>query len=301
MSASCGLHLATRSHPEATQERSQVFILRYTASRCGVPGSSEGMRAFGIFAFLLAASMAVSAQVSDQKAVALGQAATYAMSGGSTITDITLTGSANRNDGTTTLSGPIVLKATATHISRVDFSVSTDAAIEFRDSSTRIPKGSIVDGSGAIHEMAIHNCWSDVSWFAPLLSLLANSAHSNLIFRYVGTEVYNGMPVDHIRIKRHLRRERPEVGVLVSKLSATDILLDRSSELPLVIRYNTHPETNASLNIPAEVEFSAYQKIASGQTIPFRVTRRQGGVTTDVQVVGAAINSGVPVSNPTAR
>jgi len=254
-----------------------------------------------LLVFVLAATILASGQTSDPQAVALAQKAATALSGGQATSDIGLVGNASRTDGSTTVAGPVGLRATAAHLSRVDFSASPDVKAEFRDSSAAIPTGSYIDGTGTLHAIALHNCWIDVSWFSPNLSLLTNTSDATLVFRYIGTETHQGTAVEHIQVKRYLTGRSPDVKVLVSKLSTTEIYLNKATALPLAIGFNVHPDTNALSDTPVEVDFSDYRALPSGQMVPFSVVRHQGGVVLNIQLSSALVNSGASPSALTSH
>ena len=66
---------------------------------------------------------------------------------------------------------------------------------------------------------------------------------------------------------------------------------------PSAILYNVHPDTDATSNIPVEVDFSNYQTV-SGVLVPMHVQKYlQGTLTIDLTVTNAVFNSGISLSN----
>jgi hypothetical protein len=249
-----------------------------------------------VCALLLAVTPQAAAQTSDTVALVLVQQATSALGAGSGVSDLVLSGSATRKDASGTVSGAIVLKATAQHQSRTDFNVTTGVLTQVRDSSTRIPSGHFVDSSGVVHALALHNCWTDVGWFSPVISELLTTSDSTLVFRYSGQETMRGVAVNHIVVKRRLTDEPPQAAVFVAQLSTTDFYLDAKTSLPVAMRFNQHPDSSASTNLLVTVNFSQYQQLSTGQMVPFRITRYESSVVTDIQLTNVVVNSGVTAS-----
>lgn len=80
-------------------------------------------------------------------------------------------------------------------------------------------------------------------------------------------------------------------------VSQTDVYLDMSSSLPLAIGFNTHPDKNALINIPVEVDFSNYEKV-NGVQLPFQIQKLVNGVVQyDITVQSANVNSGLAPAN----
>jgi len=44
------------------------------------------------------------------------------------------------------------------------------------------------------------------------------------------------------------------------------------------------------------VNFSQYQQLSTGQMVPFRITRYESSVVTDIQLTNVVVNSGVTAS-----
>jgi hypothetical protein len=144
-----------------------------------------------------------------------------------------------------------------------------------------------VDSGGQTHLMAQHNLMTDAAWFFPALSAMFGP---NVSLSYVGAETLDGISVQHIRFWQSFSGEPPGVAALLQQLSTTDVYLDASSLLPVVVRFAVHPDDDANVSIPLEIRYSAYEKVA-GVTVPFRVQKWiNNGLGLELVVGTAAVN-----------
>jgi len=271
---------------ESGHSRTVISNTDGTPNRLLAPLVILGMCLFGL-------SPCASAQSSDAQAVALVQNAVAAVNGSQTVNDLTLSGSATRTGGSGTVSGALVIRANSAHQSRIDFSVSSGIVTELRDSSTAIPSGSRIDSAGVIHPVALQNCWSDVGWFSPVVSMFFTVSDPTVVFRYVGQETFQGASVNHVVAKRQVANQPKAAKVLIRQLSATDLFFDATTGLPVAMRFNLYPDSSAQTSTPVTVEFGNYQQLPSGQNLPFHVTRNEAGTVTDIQITSAVVNSGI--------
>ena len=81
--------------------------------------------------------------------------------------------------------------------------------------------------------------------------------------------------------------------IRVQALSAADVYLDAASYLPAALDFNVHPDANAGLNLPMEIQFSGY-KLANGIRTPSRIQKLlQGSLLLDLSITSITINSGL--------
>jgi hypothetical protein len=141
----------------------------------------------------------------------------------------------------------------------------------------------------------MHNCWTDASWFFPVLSSLAASDPS-VVLSYVGLESRAGLSVHHLRSYRYVPAKSAKTTALTLQLSTTDYYLDASTLLPVAAVFNIHPDDDASVNIPVEILYSQYQ-LMNGLQVPLHIQRYlQGELAVDLLVSSAMVNSGLPDS-----
>ena len=85
------------------------------------------------------------------------------------VTDVTLTANATYTAGSDHETGTATLDALGAERSRVTLNLDGGQREEVRNSAA----GSWSGNDGVAHAAALHNCWTDASWFTPLLILEA--------------------------------------------------------------------------------------------------------------------------------
>src|SRR2546423_444005 len=134
---------------------------------------------------------------SDPKAQALAARSVSALSGGASISDVTLNGSVSWTMGSSTETGTATLQASGTGESRMDLSLPSGTRTEIRDVRTGVALGKWIAQDGSSGRFAFHNCQTDSAWFFPILSSLAS--RPNIVLSYVGRETRKGTSVEHVR------------------------------------------------------------------------------------------------------
>lgn len=219
---------------------------------------------------------------SDPQAVNIATQATAAMTGGTAISDATLSGNVTRIAGSDTENGTATFYAKGQWESRVDLALNGGSRKEVRNSAPGYSQGQWVDPDGTAHAFSPNNCSTDAVWFFPALSSLAAVNNPNLGLSYIGLESLNGTSVQHLRSEW--------AG---DDLSSMDFYLDANSLLPVQISFNAHADNNANINIPVQILFSSYQPV-NGALVPFHVQEwLNGSLLLDFVVSGATINSGL--------
>ena len=233
------------------------------------------------------------APVNDPQALALATKALAALTNGVPAMDITLTGTTTWTGGSDADKGTVTLKAKGTTQSRVDLALSRGNRTEIRTVSNGYPQGAWIGSDGKSSAYASHNCWTDASWFFPVLSSLAAAqTNPNVVLSYGGAETRNATSVEHLQANTY-SLDFP----FAQPWSAVDFYLDASSLLPIATTYNIHPDDDAGTDIAVEVDFSDY-KLSNGVLVPFRIQQFvQGSLTLDIAVNNVALNSGLPDSD----
>jgi len=243
------------------------------------------------FVLLLVSHVCLAAQKplgNDPTAVSLAQKSLSALTGGSTISDATLNGSATSVLGSDNETGSVTLEAKGTSESRVDLNPSGGEVLsDVRNITDGTSGGAWKRGKEAVVAYAAHNCWTDAAWFFPALSSLAQTANPAYVFQYLGQEQHEGLNTEHIRVFQTQSVE------LLQTLSTMDFYLDPTTMLPLSISFQVHPDLDANTNIPAEVLFANYQTV-KGIQVPFSIQRMlNNGVVLDVTITSAEFNTGL--------
>lgn len=229
--------------------------------------------------------------VSDPQAIALASQSVVALTNGSAVSDITLSGTVTWIAGSTNSSGSANLMAKGTAESRIDLNLSMGAISEIRNGVSGPPQGQSIQ-NGVSQSWPQQNCWTAASWFFPALSTLASTTDPSTIFVYVGAETLNGNPVHHIRTFLSPSGQRPFLLSMVQQVSATDFYLDATSLLPVEITFAAYPDGTHS-QILFEVDFANYQPMG-GVLVPAHIQKfASGGLVLDVVVTSASVNSGL--------
>lgn len=232
-------------------------------------------------------------KASSTQAASYAAQAIAALTGGNSISDVTLTGTATWTSGSDTENGNATLLALGTNESRMDLAFSIGTRTEIRDAQTGAKLGQWIAPDTSSGMFVLHNCQTDAVWFFPALSSL--SGGSAVLLTYVGSETRNGESVQHLQ--SYL--VQPSVSSLAAsfqQLSEVDFYLDATTFLPSAITFNAHPDNNAASNLIVEIDFSNYQNI-NGITVPMHVQKYlQGTLLIDLTISSAVFNSGISLS-----
>lgn len=243
---------------------------------------------------LLACSASAQNQppASNPQAVAFAAQSIRALTGGATVSDVTLTGSVTWNGGETD-TGTATLRALGTGESRMDLALGSGTRTEIRDAQTGTLLGHWTNPSNASGKFAWHNCQTDATWFFPALGSLALGP--NVVLSYVGQETRDGESVQHLQSYIY-QPNSPTMPGLTTQLSSMDFYLDATTLLPSAVTFNTHPDNNALANLMTEVDFSNYQTM-NGVAVPMHIQKyQQGNLMVDITLTSASFNSGLPLS-----
>ncbi len=246
-----------------------------------------------VVAILFLASIAVAQNppASDPQALSYAAQSITALTGGTSVTDVTLTGSVTWN-GTDT--GTATLMALGTGESRMDLALGSVTRTEIRDAQTGAQIGKWVNPDSTSGQYASQNCWTDAVWFFPALGSLATGP--NVVLSYLGQETRNGSVVQHIQ--SYIYQSNWPSGVTPSpqQLSTMDFYLDATTFLPVAIVFNAHPDSDANSNLAIEVDLANYQSM-SGVAVPTHIQRfQQGALMVNLTVTSATFNTGLSLS-----
>jgi hypothetical protein len=230
---------------------------------------------------------------SNPTAVAFAAQSMAALTGGTSVTDVTLTGSVTWTAGSDTETGSATLMAVGTGESRMDLALSTGTRTEIRDAQTGTALGEWILPGGTSGRFASYNCQTDAVWFFPALGSLTTG--QNVVLSYIGQETHNGASVQHLQ--SYLYQPLQSVAVGSQPTSAMDFYLDATTLLPTTITFNIHADNNAGLSIPVEIDFSNYQ-VVNGVVIPMHIQKYlQGTLMVDLTISSSVVNTGIALSN----
>lgn len=250
--------------------------------------------AFLLSFFLITFSSSAQQPVTTSvQATALASSAIVALNGTTQVNDVTLTGIGTRTVAADVESGNFTLKALGSSQSRLDFAERAGTLTEVFNLSSDMPQGFWIGTDGIVHPAPEHNCLAGEVWFFPSLSALAQASIPNFTAVYVGLETKNGISVQHIQIVPQSTALSTASNQTLTQIATTDVYLDSSSSLPVAIAFSTHPDNNANLNIPVEIDFSNYQNV-QGVSIPFHVQKfLNGTLLLDLTIQSAQVNTGL--------
>jgi hypothetical protein len=233
---------------------------------------------------------AQQAPVRDAQGVLLLQRSLAALAGTTGVSDLSASGTARRIAGSDDETGTGVLKATADGRSRIDLAFPSGRRAEFRDSSGGLPIGTRSGPGGASQEMALHNLWTDPTWFYPAFLMGRALGTPSYGISHMGDETSGNGGVEHVRVWQQTRGLPAGTS---QQLSQVDLYLDASSGLPIAEAFATHPDTDAGLDIGIEIRFSDYRPVRGAQ-VPFRVQKYlNNGLVLDLRFGTVALNTGL--------
>jgi hypothetical protein len=247
---------------------------------------------------ILGPALAQQTPTQDPQAVNLATQAYSALTGGTSLHDVSFTGTERRIAGSSDVTEPVTLRALGTDNARIDRAQSS--TFEIRSNGSGSPAGAWSGSDGASHQMSLHNCWTDAAWFFPAFSS-AFSTTQPVQLTYIGAESWNGASVQHIRITKLITdpsgKTNTKTLALITKLSQMELYLDPQSLLPVATSFAQHPDDNAGLDIPVVITYSDYRAM-NGLRVPFHIQKYvQNSLTIDLVISGATFNSGLTSSS----
>ncbi len=211
--------------------------------------------------------------------------------------DVTLSGTARRIAGSDDESGTVVLKSTSDGHSRMDLNLPSGTRSEIRSlDSTGSPVGAWSGPDGAQHAISNHNLLTDTSWFFSAFALARMASSQGVVAAYIGQEALNGQSVFHISVSQPPSNASGQTATLLQHLTQMDIFLDPATHLPVALSFSIHPDNDAGLDIPVQIQFSDYRN-TGGVQIPFHVQKFiNNSLALDLQIQSAVLNSGLSAS-----
>jgi len=248
-----------------------------------------------LFPFIMAFSLLIPSAA--QQTATSPQAAQYlrqalaALDGSTSVSDVTLTGTAQRIAGSDDETGTATLKAIA-GASRMDLNLSSGPRSEIRNISGGSPAGSWSGPDGVSHAISFHNLMTEPAWFFPAFPI-THGLSSRYVATYVGHETRDEQAVEHVTIAQTSAVQTPAGAPTMGRLSQMDFFLDSTTFLPAAVTFNIHPDNDAGLDIPIEIRFSDYRAV-NGVRVPFHVQKfLNNGLILDLEFHSAVLNSGL--------
>jgi len=225
-------------------------------------------------------------------ATAVLQKSLLALAPNLSLTDVTLSGSVRRIAGSEDESGSATLKALSSGAARADLSLSSGTFSEIYNSSSSGPAGAWSGPDGVSHPIPFHNLLAESAWFFPAFAI-SRRLSSGYAITDLGPETHNGQQVEHVSVSQNSPIISPAGTPSFQHLTQLDFYFDSVTSLPTAITFSIHPDNNALLDIPVEIDFSDYRSI-SGAQIPFHIQRLLNcSLFLDIQLQTVVINSGL--------
>ncbi|MGB2633173.1 MAG: hypothetical protein WAM58_04480 [Candidatus Acidiferrum sp.] len=260
---------------------------------------------FAIFLYSQGSSVnaqtTTTAAAQPQALTLLAQSAA-ALTGSTTISDVTLAGNAQRIAGSDDQSGTVSLKAMAAGESRMDLTLSGGVRSEIRSfDSNGNTVGAWAGPDGVQHSISFHNLLTDSAWFFPALTLNRIASNSTMVGTYVGQETLNGQSVFHVSVSQTPAIATAPDAAIMQHLAQMNFYLDPTTLLPVALSFSTHPDNTELLDISVQIQFSNYQTIG-GVKIPLHVQELVNGtLSLDLQLQSATLNSGLSATQFTVQ
>ena len=185
----------------------------------------------------------------------------------------TIEAPSGENSDTGTFSGQCSISGT----SQLQMQLSSGTRTENRLTTAGAASGNWVDEQGRTHAMALQNVQTPAAWFCPqitLSSILESSGSMTILF--VGSETKNGIAALHYLVAPPSLSSTSGASSSLSAIAQTDIYLNATTLQPVAFDFNAHPDNNALVNIPVEIQFSNYVNLG-GVLVPGTVSKYMNG------------------------
>jgi outer membrane lipoprotein-sorting protein len=250
-----------------------------------------------LFAFVLAALSATARQSSppatqtpqrDAQAVTILQQSVAAMA--STVpSDSSATGTVTVVEGSTTQTGAIqILTLGPTQTSETLNLTNGQRSIIYSNGDAL--ETTATQSANPPLELIVTDQCADFP--LPLLQAFLNTADESIA--YVGPEVQNGQPVQHIRVWKTFQ-SKPSLQKL-APFSTRDVWTSSASGLPVEISYTRRAGGGSVPGIPVAVFYSKYTNV-NGVLYPFEIKKSLNGTPwTTITISGVTFNNGLAAS-----
>jgi hypothetical protein len=234
----------------------------------------------------------------DPQALTLTASSLKALTGGTRITDVTLTGTVTRTAGSDVETGAVTLLALGGLAGRMNMTLTDGPRGEVINQLQGQLAGEWSGPDGVEHAMAQHNALVPAAWFFPALALAEVLNDLSVQVAYVDQETMGGVAVAHVQFWRVLPSGfGSAASALFQHLTTADVYLAAANSLPVALVFNIHPDDNEGLDIPLEIQYGGYQTV-NGILLPARVQKFiNNSLFLDLSITGVAVNTNLPPSD----
>jgi len=173
------------------------------------------------------------------------------------IQGMSLSGNSTVIAGASTEDGVFTAQCSTNGTSQLQLGVNVGPTAVNRQTSNGTPSGTWTDSEGQTHTIAGHNLMTPAAWFCPHVAIASILQNQSLSLQLVGTQSRNGESVVHMTVTASVPDASP-ASTLNQHLSQFDIYLDAATYRPVEFDFNIHPDGNALIDIPVQIQFSNY-------------------------------------------
>jgi hypothetical protein len=260
------------------------------------------MRSLKTLAAILSAVSAFALQLPKSPSIATGTVQTVpsiTFSSIGTVGSLQMNGTATWSYGSDQETGTVRLLPNANGQSTMTLQLDSGVRVETQNAFSEAHRQCGWTGPDAVSRSApLHQCWLDTIWFLPQITMQTGVGTADDVVSVVPSVLQNAVRIHH---ERHpLSAEIVGPGELFAHLSAVDLDIDSTTHLPIQLSFATHPDSNADVDLPVEVHYSAYNTFG-GVTVPTHIQKFINHTLvldlqiTDVQVQPA---SSAPIPSP---
>ena len=172
------------------------------------------------------------------------------------ISDVTMTGTVRSIAGSRDESGTITLKAKTGGYSRVEMNLGSQPRVEtFAPDEHGQVRGAWSHAGGSARAVAQHNAMTPPDWFFPAMVVGRLLAAGAPVVTPAATQAMGSGTAIRYSASPALDQV-PGKSRLLQHLGEYDVDLDPETRLPVVLRFNIHPDRNATVDIPVEIRYS---------------------------------------------
>lgn len=224
----------------------------------------------------------------DPQAIAILQQSVAAMAT-STPTDSSATGTVNVVEGSTTQGGSIqILTLGTSYTSEVQNLTGGQRSVIYSNGDAL--ESTPTQSANPPLELIVTDQCADFP--LPLLQALLNTADVSIV--YVGPEIQNDQPVQHIREWKTFQ-SKPSLQKL-APFSTRDIWISSASGLPVEIAYTRRAGGGSVPGIPVAIFYSNYSNV-NGVLYPFEIKKSLNGTPwTTISISSVSFNNGLAAS-----
>ena len=234
-------------------------------------------------------SLPVLAQTATSPITSALQASLQAEVGTVSLQDATLGGTAETIAGADDETGSFTFRGTAGGCSRVDIGLTSGTLSETRQPGISSPLGAWMGEDGVAHSSVQHNLMSGYWWPFPALIVNQLLTDSSMVVTFIGSEG----SLFHFSGYQQRSGASPGINSTLQQLTHFDLWLNGTTLLPAQLSFDIHPDTNAGVDIPVQVQYLNYQTIA-GVTVATHIQKLiNNTVAVDAQIQTVNINTGL--------